>query len=145
VIDALDGFGGARVEERLVSLLRIEEFWRRIDSDFPDAPPFVAAAEWVTPALVEVGGAELCLRGLLEALGDSRESLRGCVADELGNVTWCIAGGSGLTVHDSEDVTDAERGWLVAALRSALDAEEHWLVQDRLAGALRHLEDNSWR
>ncbi|MFI6086075.1 HEAT repeat domain-containing protein [Streptomyces sp. NPDC051217] len=141
IIDALAEFGGPEAEERLVGLLRIEEFWHEIDVDTPDEPPFVAAVVWVTPALLDMGGAELMLRGLLETLGDRRQELRCRAARELENIAWRSASGNGLTAYDDEELTDAERDLLVSSLCSALLAEDDAQVRNYLAGALGDLGD----
>jgi hypothetical protein len=141
VIDALAQFGGAAVEARLLGLLSVERLWCSEPSSIPDQPPFVAALDWVAVALMDIGGAELLLRGVLDVLRDQRRELRSRAAGELRNMAGRITVGYGLTPYDDEQLTDGERGWLMTSLHEAFLAEDDIDIRIALAEALGGLGD----
>lgn len=140
MIAALAAIGGPEVEKRLLGLLRIRAYWIKIRVDI-DEPPLVPAVECVIPALLDMGGSELVLRGLLDVLGDQRPMLRWYAARELAEIAASSAF-DGIGLHVLDELTDTDRELILGPLRSAL-RDEFLPVQRAAAIALGHLGDRS--
>lgn len=145
IIDALAEIGGHEVENFLCSLLKEDKYWQPIRVDIMDEPDMDAATEWVAPALVRLGGVDLLLRGLLDALADERAEIRVHAAQELANITY-----RGMDDDDDDDddgyvtlfgegvLTDLHRETMYGPLCSAL-ADRSARVRERAVVALGHL------
>ncbi|NRN64482.1 hypothetical protein GC106_16880 [Kibdelosporangium sp. 4NS15] len=117
LVEALAQIGGQQAERHLTSLLLRERYWRREQGDLDWSP----ATDWVMPALVELGGAELLLRALLNALTDSWPDIRKHAADEFANIAFRATDDEGWTGFDNEPITELHRAAMVDALCLSLN------------------------
>jgi HEAT repeat protein len=144
IINALAEIGGQEVENFLCSLLKEDRYWQPIRVDIMDEPDIDAATEWIAPALVQLGGVDLLLRGLLDALADERSEIRAHAAQELANITY-----RGMDHDDDDDdgyvtlfgegvLTDVHRESMYGPLCLAL-GDKSARVRERAVVALGHL------
>lgn len=143
IIEALAAIGGPEAENLLCSLLKKEAAWSPIPVDIRDEPDIDAVTEWLAPALVELGGVDLLLRGLLDALADERSRIREHAAEELANITYrAMDDGGYVTLSGDGVLTNSHRASIFGPLCSALE-DEQASVRERAVVALGHLGNMS--
>ena len=143
MISALEAIGGAGTGERLLELLRNQDYWIQIDGH-SDNPPLTPGIDWVSEALHTLGGAELMLRGLLNVVGDQLDGAAGpgrrlarmSAARELAAIVRRSQNAGYLTTYGrGRELSASDRELLIDPLRSALH-DEYGPVRASAADAL---------